>query len=698
MAKVMEMRADGETLAVRAGVGWKAGVVGVVTLKVSDLTSEGHALKTGEPTTSPDIDAEKRFRYPAFLTDHGVRAIANVLIPAGKGRPPFGILQVDSRVPRVFTDHDLTFLRSYANLLAPAVDRLRVVDELRQREARLRESEARLDRAISAAGMGTWEWEAVSDTVRFFPSFEALHVRDAGAPPAPPTLDQVVHPEDWPAVTAALHQTLKGENEGRLATEFRVVLQDDAVHWLRVTGSAEHGGGGAPNRVAGFTQDITTSRDAEKRILHMARHDGLTGLLNRYALRERLEDALLRTRRGEGCAVLALDLDRFKEVNDTLGHAVGDAVLRSVATRLLEVARETDVVARPGGDEFVVIQFGLHQPRDAEALAARIVATLGRPHEIDGQKVGTGVSIGIAVAPEDGADVEQVLRCADLALYGAKGDDADRFRFFEPGMQVRTHDRRQLLADLRKALARGEFELHYQPLVELALNRIVGFEALVRWRHPVRGLVLPGAFIAVAEETGLIEPLGEWILGKACADAANWPPEMKVAVNLSVVQFSKGNLHATVAAALEKAELMPQRLELEITESLLLQETETTLAVLRRLRERGVSIAMDDFGIGYSSLSHLSRFPFDRVKIDRSFVATAGPGTSGAAIIRAVSELCRSLGITTTAEGIETIEHLQQVVSLGCTEGQGYFFARPCPAVDIPALLIGWPQSDRSGQ
>jgi len=696
LAKVVALQDDQKTLVVRAGVGWKSGVVGHATINVADDTSEAHALKTHEPMVSPDIAVETRFKYPPFLTDNGVKAMVNVVIIGGKDKPPFGILQVDSRKPRQFTDQDIHFLRSYANLLAAAVDRLRVIGEVRQAQVLLYESETRLARAISAAGMSTWEWDTVNDTLRFSRGFEALYGREIGTLSSVAAVQRAVHPEDRPPMAVALNRVLQGENEGNYTAEFRVVLPGGSVRWLRSTGHAEFDVMGAPVRLAGVTQDITISRRAEERIAHMARHDGLTGLLNRRALGERLEDALLRSQRGESCAVLALDLDRFKEVNDTLGHAVGDAVLCSVASRLLDVTRETDVLARPGGDEFVIIQFGLHQLQDVETLATRIIETLSQPYEIDGHMVTTGVSIGIAVAPADGTEVEQVLRCADLALYGAKGNDEIRFRFFEPGMQARVKERRQLVADLQQALVRGEFEMHYQPLVELAQNRIVGFEALVRWRHPVRGLVPPDAFIPLAEETGLIEPIGRWILFRACADAVTWPPEIKVAVNLSVVQFSKGDLPGAVVAALEGAGLTPKRLELEITESLLLHESETTLATLRHLREYGVSISMDDFGIGYSSLSYIAKFPFDKVKIDRSFVAAAGQGRGGVAIIRAVAELCGSLGMTTTAEGIETLEQLQQVVSLGCSEGQGYFFAPPRPISDIPALFSSWPQSDRS--
>ena len=696
LAKVVELQQDGQTLLVRAGVGWKHGVVGQTTIQMTEETSEAYVLKTHEPMTSPDIAAETRFKYPPFLTDNGVRAVANVIIISGNDRLPYGILQVDSRTPRQFTEADLGFLQNYANFLAAAVDRLRSLGEAREGEARLRDSESRLERAISAAGMSTWEWDTVSDGLQFSPGFEALHGQEVGALPSLRALQRAVCPEDWPAVDVALNRALRGDGQGKLAVEFRVFLPDDTVRWLRATGNAKLDDKGAPTRVAGVTQDITTSRNAEDRIAHMAMHDSLTGLLNRHTLQTRLEDALLRSKRGESCAILALDLDGFKDVNDTLGHAVGDAVLCSVASRLLEATRKTDIVARPGGDEFIIIQFSLNQPLDIEVLATRIVTRLSQPHQIDGHRITTGVSVGIAVAPADGTEVEQVLRNADLALYDAKTDDETHFRFFEPWMQAHARERRRFVDDLRQALAMEQFELHYQPLVELASDKVIGFEALVRWRHPVRGLMLPDKFIPLAEETGLIEPLGEWILNKACADAAMWPSEMKVAVNLSSVQFSRGDLVGTVAAALKQAGLTADRLELEITERLLLLESEATSVILSRLRDYGASISMDDFGIGYSSLSYISKFSFDNVKIDRSFVTASVEEKNGAEIIRAVAELCRRLGITTTAEGIETVEHLQRVMALGCTHGQGYLFSRPCPLEAIPALLKSWSESDRS--
>jgi diguanylate cyclase (GGDEF)-like protein len=456
-------------------------------------------------------------------------------------------------------------------------------------------------------------------------------------------------------------------------------------------------GGGRPFRLSGVTQDVTERREAEARVAYMAHHDALTGLLNRGALRERLAEAVGRSQHGRPCAVLHLDLDRFKEVNDTLGHPAGDELLRSVARRLLSCVRETDTVARLGGDEFVILCQGEEQPHAAARIAARVIAELRCPHRIDGRPVSVGVSIGVAVAPEDGEEPGQVMIRADLALYGAKRDGGGRFRFFEPEMQARVVARRCLEADLHQALRDEQFELHYQPLVNLTRGCVSGFEALVRWRHPERGLVRPDDFIPAAEAMGLIVPLGKWILSRACADAASWPAGLKVAVNLSAVQFTDPGLEGAVAAALAASGLAPGRLELEITESLLLRDTEETIAVLRRLRASGASISMDDFGTGYSSLSYLLKFPIDKVKIDRSFVLAMDERPEGAAIIRAVAGLCQTLGIETTVEGIETPEQMKQVASQGCGEGQGYLFSPPVPAADVPVMLAQWRCEDRLG-
>ncbi|MEH3147876.1 MAG: EAL domain-containing protein [Methylobacterium frigidaeris] len=436
--------------------------------------------------------------------------------------------------------------------------------------------------------------------------------------------------------------------------------------------------------------DVTHLRAAETDAAERARLDPLTGLSNRLHLRERLDDALDRLRRtGEGCAVLFIDLDRFKPVNDTLGHPTGDRLLEKVADRLRSTIRECDTAARLGGDEFVVLQTGVRDAAQVRALARRIVDLVGRTYMVEGQLLTIGASVGVAVAPADGDEAERLLKNADLALYGAKLDGRGTFRFFEPEMDERMQVRRRLELDMRQALARREFQLHYQPQLNLATNRLVGCEALIRWQHPVRGMVPPGDFIPLAEEIGLIVPVGEWVIRQACRDAAGWPVPISVAVNVSPAQFKSDRLVETVISALSNADLPGDRLEVEITEGVLLQENARTLHTLHRLRELGVRVSMDDFGTGYSSLSYLRSFPFDKIKIDRSFVQDMTRRPDGEAIVRAIAGLGRSLGMTTVAEGVETEEQMRRIRAEGCTDVQGYVVSRPLPAAEFATLLTG---------
>jgi diguanylate cyclase (GGDEF)-like protein len=434
-------------------------------------------------------------------------------------------------------------------------------------------------------------------------------------------------------------------------------------------------------------EEITERRHAEARIAHLAHHDALTDLPNRVLFRERLEQAIVQTRRGQGLALLCLDLDQFKAVNDTLGHPIGDALLQAVGARLLECTRETDTVARLGGDEFAIVQAPIDRPIDATIFAERLIELLEEPFEIAGHHIVIGTSIGIAYAPQDGLDPDQLLKCADLALYRAKGDGRSVYRLFHAGMDAQMQARRILELSLRHALKAGQFELFYQPFIDLQDRTVSGFEALLRWRHPDTGIIPPNEFIPVAEETGLIVPIGEWVLRRACAAAASWAGEMRVAVNLSPVQFRSRDLVATVASALRDAGLAPDRLELEITETVMLQDTDATLATLHHLQGLGVRIAMDDFGTGYSSLSYLRRFPFDRIKIDQSFVHDMCSKQDCGAIVRAVAGLSNELGMATTAEGVETTDQLDAITLAGCTEVQGYLFSPAVPEGAVPDLL-----------
>jgi diguanylate cyclase (GGDEF)-like protein len=434
---------------------------------------------------------------------------------------------------------------------------------------------------------------------------------------------------------------------------------------------------------------LASQRRAEAIIAHLAHHDALTGLANRTLLRIRLDEAMARARRGEASAVLCLDLDNFKDVNDTLGHAVGDQLLQAVTQRLRGGMRETDTVARLGGDEFAVVQTALSQGSDAGLLAQRLIDTLGAPYDVDGHHIIVGVSVGISLAPNDGLDSDQLLRNADMALYRAKAAGRGCFRYYEPEMNAHAQLRRLLQLDLQRALAASEFMLFYQPQVDLATRRVTGYEALLRWHHPERGLIMPERFIPLAEETRAIVPLGDWVLRRACAEAATWPGGRKVAVNLSPVQFAHGHLPQTVAAALRLSGLDPARLELEITEMVLLRDTEATLAALHELRALGVAIALDDFGTGYASLGYLQRFPFDRVKIDRSFVRRLGESRESDAIVRSIIDLCAAIDMATTAEGVETEEQCRILRADGCTAAQGYLFGRPSATVDLAALQRG---------
>jgi diguanylate cyclase (GGDEF)-like protein len=435
-------------------------------------------------------------------------------------------------------------------------------------------------------------------------------------------------------------------------------------------------------------EDITDRQRAEERIVHMARHDALTDLPNRLMLRERLDHELKRVKRGECLAVLCLDLDHFKSVNDTLGHPIGDELLKVVAERLRRCTREPDTIARLGGDEFAIIMTGMERPTDAVALAKRIRDSITKPYHLDGHQIVADISIGISLAPMDASEPDQLLKNADMALYGAKGDGRGTYRFFEPEMDAKMKTRRELEMDLRSALVNAEFELYYQPLVNLKTNEITAFEALVRWNHPVRGLVSPADFIPVAEETGLIIQLGEWVLRRACQETAQWPAHIKVAVNLSPSQLKSRNLLQLVVSALAESGMAANRLQLEITETVLMHNTFNTLATLHQLRKLGVQIAMDDFGTGYSSLSYLRSFPFDKIKIDRSFIQDLSNGAEPLAIVHAVAGLAKSLNMISTAEGVETQQQLDTLQSVGCTEMQGYLFSHARPAADIVRLFL----------
>ncbi|MBV8837168.1 MAG: EAL domain-containing protein, partial [Alphaproteobacteria bacterium] len=440
-----------------------------------------------------------------------------------------------------------------------------------------------------------------------------------------------------------------------------------------------------PKYILGVVVDITERVESEQRIQHMAHHDALTGLANRVLFLKSVDDALARMdRHGEAFNILLLDLDQFKIVNDTLGHPVGDALLKEAAERLRGCTRETDLVARLGGDEFAILQRADKQQSEAALeFAGRLLDAMREPYDLGGNKITAGTSIGVALAPQDGDNADQLMKNADLALYRAKSEGRNRCRLFDAQMEAEARLRHEMEGDLRNAIWRDEFELHYQTVIRSDTRAVCGVEALVRWRHPRYGLLSPDRFIALAEETGLIVPLGEWILRRACADAVAFPPHIKLAVNLSAAQFTSPDLRETVAIALRQSGLEAARLEVEITESVLLENDELNVGVLHALRSLGVAIVLDDFGTGYSSLSYLQKFPFDKLKIDRSFVSELSSRTDSAAIVCAVNGLGKTLNILTTAEGIETEEQFRLLRATGVDQMQGYLFSRPLPKAEL---------------
>jgi diguanylate cyclase (GGDEF)-like protein len=460
-------------------------------------------------------------------------------------------------------------------------------------------------------------------------------------------------------------------NGKRVASTKRMVLRDSA---------------GQPQYVLALLEDVTEHKRAEAKIAYMAHHDALTGLPNRATFRECLESTLeWAANTNASVAVLCVDFDRFKEVNDVFGHSTGDAMLCELACRMEESAQGA-FVARLGGDEFIVISTGGAQPAVAEALAERLMEAAGEEIEIDGHQLLVGLSIGIAVYPDDAVDSATLLRHADAALYRAKADGRGSIRFFEPDMDKHLRERRALQHDLRGAIDRGELELHYQPQAMID-GRIIGFEALARWRHPARGMISPATFISVAEESGLIISIGAWILREACREAASWPHKLQIAVNLSPVQFQHGDLPGIVHAVLLETGLQAARLELEITEGVVINDHSRATSILRRLKTLGIRIAMDDFGTGYSSLSCLQALPIDKIKIDQAFVANLDRNVHSAAIVRAIIELARGLNLPVVAEGVETAAQLEFLSREECSEVQGFLVGRPRPIADYAALV-----------
>jgi diguanylate cyclase (GGDEF)-like protein/PAS domain S-box-containing protein len=497
-----------------------------------------------------------------------------------------------------------------------------------------------------------------------------------------------VHPEDRDAVCARLDEGVTGDFD----MDFRLLRPDGAVRHVRMRVYVVRDGAGRHVRRAGIAQDVTESKEQAARIERLAYHDALTGLPNRAMLMDRLAQALAHAQRRQlQLAVVFIDLDRFKLVNDSLGHAAGDALLQEVARRLRAALREEDTVARVGGDEFQVVLDEIEGPADAAHVAEKLMQVLGEPFTVEGQELHVTASLGLSLYPRDGERGELLLKYADTALYEAKGEGRNAYRFFSPEMNAQAHGRLRMENDLRRAIERGELEIHYQPQIDLASGAVVAAEALLRWRHPRKGLVLPNAFIPLAEETGLIVPLGEWVLDEACRQAAQWQREgigpLRVAVNISARQLRRPGLDRAVRHALAESGLPPPCLELELTESSVMHDPPRAQAVLQSLRELGVLLSIDDFGTGYSSLAYLKRLPLDRLKIDRSFIGGIPQDGDDAAIVETIIVMTHKLGLRVIAEGVETHEQRAQLLSQGCDEVQGFLWAKPVPAAELPALV-----------
>ncbi len=444
---------------------------------------------------------------------------------------------------------------------------------------------------------------------------------------------------------------------------------------------------GEARYILNVVEDVTDRREADEKIAHLAHYDALTDLPNRVLFRERIERELKKTAEGHQFALFYIDIDEFKGINDSLGHHVGDELLKTVASRIRGCLKESDLIARLGGDEFAVVQTDVGSADEAADLVTRIHAAIRQPYQCLGHQLSSDASIGIALAPQDGIDHDQLIKNADLAMYAAKSSGRRTHRFFEPAMDASAKARLMMEQDLRQALVNGGFDLHYQPLVHFGRNEVSGCEALLRWRHPERGMVSPAEFIPVAEDTGLINEIGDWVLRTACAEAATWPEHIRLAVNVSPVQLKNQTLALRIAGALAASGLKPCRLEIEITEAVLIRDDEAALAILHQLRDIGVRIALDDFGTGFSSLSYLKRFPFDKIKIDRCFVSDISEVDASSSIVQAVVNIATALNMTTTAEGVETEAQRELLRKLGCNEMQGYLFSAPKPGAEVRRLF-----------
>ena len=575
-----------------------------------------------------------------------------------------------------------------------------VITERKRAEHELRRVHERLSLAQRMAGAGVWDWNIVDGELAWSDEFFHLFGLDPRTDDASfDTWRRVVHPDDLQKAEAVINASIQDRTP--LFNQYRIVLPGGEVRWIDAFGDITYDAQGHAQRMIGICVDANERKQAEAQIEFLAHHDPLTRLPNRFVAKERLKMAMAYAdRANESIALLFLDLDNFKAINDTLGHSAGDLLLIEVAQRLQACLRETDTVSRQGGDEFLIILANITDLDDVSDAAAKIVAALAAPCEIEGHALAVTVSVGIAIYPNDARDTDALMQRADTAMYHAKDNGGNDYTFFNEQMNAAVAEAHAIRSELRQALADGEFELYYQPQIDLASGRIVGAEALLRWHSPKRGLVLSEAFIPIAEDCGLIVPIGDWVLQEACRQAVRWQqdglPELSIAVNLSALQFRRGDLRQSVIQALGDSGLDPSCLELELTESILIMEAEHALDTVRHLKSLGIRFSIDDFGTGYSSLAYLKRFPIDKLKIDQSFVRDMDTNPEDAAIVHAIIQMARALNLKTLAEGIETEATIEHLRIHHCDEAQGFYFSRPLPAKAFADYLMAAGHSSAS--
>ncbi|WP_052672555.1 EAL domain-containing protein [Aliterella atlantica] len=718
-ASILESLPYSQALLLRAGVGWQQDFVGQATLETATHTQIGYQLINNKQLVIEDLKAETIWSDLGLLQEHQIVSSLNVLIATSQ--EPYGVLSVHETKSRTFSADEIYFLQAIANVLAIAIERKRAetilvraqtaetakqnlekeVTERLRVETALRESEQRYILAANGANDGLWDWDLKNNRLYFSPRWKSMlgyEQHEIGN--SIQEWFNCIHPEDVEGFKSALSKHLQGLTT-HFEFEYRIQHKCNSDRWMLSRGLAVQDENGNPYRIAGSQTDITERKLFENQLLHDAFHDSLTGLANRALFIDRLEHRIKLNQRQERLfAVLFLDLDRFKVVNDSLGHIYGDQLLIAFAQILSPCLRSIDTLARLGGDEFAILLEDLNTIGDAIEVANRIQAQLEPPFQLASEcQIFTSVSIGIALAKKSDKSAENLLRDADTAMYKAKAQGKARYEVFDPAMHAKALTRLQLENDLRLALDSQELQVHYQPIVAMQTGMITGFEALIRWQHPSYGWVSPVDFIPIAEETGLIVPLGYWILRQACRQLCQWQakfptsPPLTVSVNLSPKQFSQLNLIEQIKQILQATGLEAQSLKLEITEGTIVENAEAAAKMLMQLRTLGVKLYIDDFGTGYSSLSYLHRFPFDALKIDRSFVKRISANGENTAIIQTIVTLAHNVGTYIVAEGVETQEQLAQLQKLDTGKGlaQGYLFSKPLDAEAIATLLAQKP-------